>query len=99
MRARVRGVSELFPRAMFVSRRALCPSCGAPIPLEGQGARATCGYCGTVSRVERRLRTTEPEAERKRPPDWVSAHWLPGDETEGARCGACGAALSVEKDQ
>lgn len=93
-------MNDLLPHAMFVSRRALCPGCGAPAPLEGEGAQVTCAYCGTVSRVERRLRTQEPDPGTHEgvPVDWTPSHLLRGDETESARCGACGADLTIARD-
>jgi hypothetical protein len=69
------------------------------MPLEGEGARVTCGYCGAISRVERRLRTSEPEVESKPPLEWVPSHLLSGDAVERATCGACGAFLAIRGDQ
>src|SRR5579883_2299285 len=67
------------------------------MPLEGEGARVTCGYCGAISRVERRLRTSEPEVESKPPLEWVPSHLLSGDAVERAACGGCGAVSKVER--
>src|SRR5581483_1110712 len=90
---------DLVPNALFVSRRALCPSCGAPAPLEGEGAQVTCSYCGTRSRVERRLRTREPEERPEKPNEWVPSHLLSGDEVDHGACGGCGAAVTIAGDQ
>lgn len=92
---------DLFPHAMFVTRRALCPGCGAPVPLGGEGPLVSCLYCGVASRVERRLRTREPvdRPERKPPLDWTPSHLIPGEEEERASCGACGAEIVFSEDQ
>jgi ankyrin repeat protein len=94
-------MNDLFPGAMLRTGRALCPSCGAPNPLENQGPRVTCTYCGTVSHVERRLRTKEPNEreERKVPEDWTPSHLLRGLDKERAACAGCGAELELEGDQ
>lgn len=91
---------DLVPNALFVSRRALCPACGAPAPLEGEGAQVLCKYCGAHSRVERRLRTKEPDDRPDhKPTEWVPSHLLSGDEVEHGACGGCGAEVEIEDDQ
>jgi hypothetical protein len=85
----------------FAARRALCPTCGAPIPLDGTAARATCAYCGTVAQVERRLRRTEPAndpAARTLELDWKPSHLLDGG-SDRATCWGCGAMLEIAADQ
>lgn len=49
--------------------RANCPGCGAPLPLDGVEAIITCPYCGSDSKVIRRLRAIEPDLPLIEPPD------------------------------
>ncbi len=86
------------PSAMYVSRRAICPGCGATLALAGARAQATCPYCGRTSVVERRLREVEPVARERRAVevDWTPSHLNPGTATEDVKCWGCGAALPVE---
>src|SRR5579871_1146382 len=90
---------DLVPNALFVSRRALCPACGAPMPLEAEGAQVKCAYCGTSSRIERRLRTTEPDQRPEKPTEWVPSHLLSGTAVEHGACGSCGSDITIEGDQ
>ncbi|MBI3724804.1 ankyrin repeat domain-containing protein [bacterium] len=94
-------MNDLFPHAMFVTRRALCPGCGAPMPLGEGGPGIRCSYCGVVAQVERRLRTKEPEhePEKKVPLDWTPSHLIRGGESEIAACSACGAEVVILGDQ
>lgn len=50
-----------------------CPGCGAPLELQAAQAIVQCTFCGTQSKVERRLRRVEPDLERVAPP------WKPHD--------------------
>lgn len=43
------------------AERAYCPGCGASLELQAEQAIMTCRYCGTDSKVVRRLRRLEPE--------------------------------------
>jgi hypothetical protein len=53
----------------ITTRRAHCPGCDFPLPLEAQGGIVSCPYCGTSSLVERRVRTLEPVIPQVPPPD------------------------------
>lgn len=93
---------DLLPLAMFVSRRALCPGCGAPLNLEGEQANVKCGFCGVTSVVERRLRTNEadvPPDRRKVVLDWTPSHLNPGNAGERIACWGCGAPLTFTGTQ
>ncbi|MCB9895586.1 MAG: hypothetical protein H6839_14160 [Planctomycetes bacterium] len=48
--------------------RAYCPGCGASLELEAESAVMTCQFCGTDSKVVRRLRRLEPELPDGPPP-------------------------------
>ncbi len=90
-------MESAFPNAMFASRRALCPRCGASVPLEGSRAQERCSFCDAVCVVERRLRHAEPDVDARRSIeiDWVPSHLNPGTPTERVSCGGCGGPLSV----
>jgi hypothetical protein len=48
--------------------RAYCPGCGASLELASESAIMTCRFCGTDSKVVRRLRRLEPELPDGPPP-------------------------------
>lgn len=48
--------------------RAYCPGCGASLELQAEQAIMTCQYCGSESKVVRRLRRLEPELPDGPPP-------------------------------
>lgn len=50
------------------AERAHCPGCGAALELQAAQAIVSCNFCGTQSKVERRLRRVEPDLERVAPP-------------------------------
>lgn len=50
------------------SDRAYCPGCGASLELGAEQTLVTCEYCGTDSKVFRRLRRLEPELPLTPPP-------------------------------
>jgi hypothetical protein len=91
-------MTELLPGVLARSRRGLCPTCGAALDLRGEGRLVTCGFCGTQSGVERRLRTVDGELKLEeldaRDADTSDAHWLAvalGDEeAETVTCPGCG---------
>lgn len=94
-------MSELLPGILARSRRGLCPTCGAALDLRGEGRLVTCGFCGTQSGVERRLRTVDGDLKLKeldaREADTSDAHWLAvalgGEEAERVTCPGCGDAF------
>jgi hypothetical protein len=94
-------MSELLPGILARSRRGLCPTCGAALDLRGEGRLVTCGFCGTQSGVERRLRTIDGDVTLKeldaRQTDTSDAHWLAvalGEkEAERVTCPGCGDAF------
>jgi hypothetical protein len=94
-------MSELLPGILARSRRGLCPTCGAALDLRGEGRLVTCGFCGTQSGVERRLRTLDGDLTAKeldaRDGDTSDAHWLAvalGErEAERVTCPGCGDAF------
>lgn len=95
-------MEELIPLAMFVSRRAVCPGCGAPLTLEGTQANVRCDFCGVTSVVERRLRTNEPDVppdRRRIVLDWTPSHLNPGSASERVVCWGCGAPMSFAGTQ
>lgn len=90
------------PFAMFQTRRAICPGCGAPVEL--QEAQAKCGFCGGIVIVERRLRHIEPNvpAERRTVSDgsncWGCGASLLLQGTEGiVKCATCGCESKIER--
>ncbi|MBI3929117.1 MAG: ankyrin repeat domain-containing protein [Armatimonadetes bacterium] len=86
-------MEAVFPQAMFLTRRAVCPGCGVPMELALAQPMSTCDYCGRTSVVERRLRTGEPEAPRPRRTvklDWLPSHLEGGRLTEELSCWGCG---------
>ncbi len=60
-----------------------CPGCGAPLELQAAQAIVQCTFCGTQSKVERRLRRVEPDLERIAPP------WKPRDPKEAYEKWGC----------
>ncbi len=95
------SMSELLPGILARSRRGLCPTCGAALDLRGEGRLVTCGFCGTQSGVERRLRTVDGDLKLEeldaRDADTSDAHWLAialgEEEAEKVTCPGCGDAF------
>jgi hypothetical protein len=54
-------VAELLPLFLTRARRGLCPTCGAPLPLEDSDRLVTCGFCGGAAMLERRLRKIDAD--------------------------------------
>lgn len=53
----------------FFAERANCPGCGASLNLRAEQAVMQCQFCGSESKVERRLRRLIPEIPDTPPPD------------------------------
>ena len=90
-------------RSLQRARTALCPTCGAPLPLDPDAARVACAYCGQDAVVERRLRTvevdlvagTDPALVARSATPFLPAHALTkGGRTQG-QCPSCAAPLDV----
>ncbi|MCA8920297.1 MAG: ankyrin repeat domain-containing protein [Planctomycetes bacterium] len=94
-------MSERIPLALFVTRRANCPSCGALLEFAGQAGQVACAFCGCSAVVERRLRYLEAEVvdQRRVEVDWTPAHLNPGTPDERAACPGCGAGLAIDAVQ
>ncbi len=100
-------MSDAVPVSLFLTRRALCPGCGAPLQLQADAILVECEYCGCESGVERRLRTLEAELhEGVNPADvargrtrFIPAHAIAGDGHAEARCPGCGSAIGLQRAQ
>ncbi|MEZ6188432.1 MAG: ankyrin repeat domain-containing protein [Planctomycetota bacterium] len=94
-------MSERIPLALFVTRRATCPSCGALVDFAGAEGQVQCAYCGCQVVVERRLRHLEPDVVTRGTleVDWSPAHLNPGVAHERGACPGCGAALAIDAVQ
>jgi LSD1 subclass zinc finger protein len=79
---------------MLISRRALCPRCGAPLSLQEGNVTIDCSYCACRVVVERRLRTVEPEVgeEGLRRLDWEEF-------ASAIHCAGCGTPLDIQSEQ
>lgn len=89
---------DKIPATLFRTKRGLCPSCGAPLPLGEDASNIACGFCGGRAVLQRRLRRAEPEVEGA-PLRQFDAHdqagWERTDElretyTRRATCPGCG---------
>ena len=56
-------MSEVLPGILARSRRGLCPTCGAALQLKDSERLVTCGFCGTQSSLERRLRKQDADVD------------------------------------
>jgi len=92
------------PRMLLRTGRALCPTCGAALVLDG-AARVECQYCGAQSTPQRRLRKLDPElvpgtdpALVSRPPTpFVPAHALVKGGRSQGQCPECAAPLELDR--
>jgi len=107
-------MTAILPSVLFKQKRGLCPGCGAPLPLGGDGAQIDCGFCGQKAVLERRLRKIEPEvadaplrlyvdAESAEGQHLTRAAWVRSKQyREGiigrASCPGCGDELDYEDD-
>lgn len=87
-------MGDSIPISLYVTGRAQCPDCGAPLTLQKNQALVECGYCGGAANVERRLRTTEASVEGMEtvsgPAQWKPAAQIDGQQTFDAHCPTCG---------
>ena len=92
---------DRIPLALFVTRRANCPSCGALLVVAGEQPEVTCAFCDGTAVVERRLRHVEADVPDRRAltVDWTPAHLNPGEAEARGACPGCGAALAIDAVQ
>ncbi|MEZ6015331.1 MAG: hypothetical protein R3F49_09475 [Planctomycetota bacterium] len=92
------------PRMLQRARRALCPTCGAPLALTQDSPQLECCYCGALAVVERRLRKadielvagTDPALVARPPTPFLPAHALvKGGRTHG-QCPECAAPIELD---
>jgi DNA-directed RNA polymerase subunit RPC12/RpoP len=100
-------MSDAVPVSLFLTRRALCPGCGAPLHLQADAVVVECEYCGCESGVERRLRTVETElAGGVNPAEvargrtrFIPAHAIARDGHAEAKCPGCGSPIDLQRAQ
>jgi hypothetical protein len=95
------------PVSLFLTRRALCPNCGAPLSLAAEQVVVECEYCGCGSSIERRLRMIEAELHQAEQSgaaatggtNFIPAHAITGDGSVAAHCPGCGSAIELTTRQ
>ena len=100
-------MSDAVPLSLFLTRRALCPTCGAPLQLQPDSAVIDCGYCHSRSSVERRLRHVEatisgglePTQVARKDTRWLAAHSIAAAGQAESSCPGCGAPIEINNAQ
>lgn len=96
-------MTDTIPHSLFLTQRALCSGCGAPLSLKTEQIVAACMYCGCESSVDRRLRTVESELhESERSAgrsEFVPAHTLQVDGFSELKCPGCGSEIRLRAAQ
>ncbi|MCA8916560.1 MAG: hypothetical protein KDB90_14235 [Planctomycetes bacterium] len=94
------------PMSLFLTRRALCPGCGAPLQLQPDSSSVACQWCRETSYVERRLRTVELEIAAGLEPGgiehgtkFIPAHSIAATGKAEAACPGCGGAIEISNSQ
>ena len=91
-------MSEILPGVLARSKRGICPTCGAALDLRNSERFVTCGFCGSQSSLERRLRKLDADVDlpelsqgEAREPDerWLAAA-LGESRPEKVSCPGCG---------
>ena len=88
------------PVSLYITNRAQCPDCGAPLPLLDGQLLVECAHCGGASAVERRLRTLEASVENMEtaagPTQWNPAHQIEGVQSFQANRPTCGMLMAAD---
>src|SRR4051794_32965200 len=93
-------MADSMPVSLFVTGRAQCPDCGAPLKIEGAQVLVQCSHCGGQASVQRRLRTLEATVEgietASGPQEWKPAHQIDGQQQFEAHCPVCAALMQSD---
>ena len=99
-------MTDAVPVSLFLTRRALCPGCGAALQLDSGQAEIECGFCSTTSYVERRLRTVEAELREGLGPGqiehktrFIPAHSIGASDKAETTCPGCGGTVEISGSQ
>ncbi|MBZ0136773.1 MAG: hypothetical protein K8I27_10410 [Planctomycetes bacterium] len=99
-------MSDAVPVSLFLTRRALCPGCGAALQLEPGQSEIACRFCSSVSYVERRLRTIESELRNGLEPSqiehktrFIPAHSIGAAASAETACPGCGGTIEISSSQ
>ena len=99
-------MSDAVPVSLFLTRRALCPGCGAALKLNVDQSVIECEYCTATSYVERRLRTVEAELRGGLEPGqiehktrFIPAHSIAATGLAEAACPGCGSPVEITGSQ
>src|SRR5437870_1617626 len=92
-------MTDSVPLSLYITNRAQCPDCGAPLSLVKDKPLIECSFCGGHASVERRLRTTEITIENLEtssgPAQWKPAHQIAGHQMFEPHCPTCGVEMQT----